>query len=67
MTIRYPTASSRDRHIDELETENAVLKAALAVLEATIARVRATTTLDGNPRYGTVPVCVINAALGEQS
>ena len=57
---RHPT-------IDDLKFENSVLKAALAVLEATIARVRAATVLDGNPRYGTVPVCVINAALGEQS
>lgn len=67
MTARYPTASSRDRRIDELEAENSVLKAALAVLETTIAKVRATTILDGNPRYGSVPVCVIKAALGEQS
>lgn len=57
---RYPT-------VDDLEAENSVLKAALAVLEATIARVRATTILDGNPRYGTVPVSVLSAALEEQS
>lgn len=67
MTDLYPTASARDRRIDELEAENSVLKAALAVLEAAIARVRATTVIDGNPRYGAVPVSVLTAALGEQS
>lgn len=67
MTTRYPTTSSRDQRIDELEAENSVLKASLAVLEATIERVRATTILDGKPRYGTVPVSVLNAALGERS
>ena len=66
MTARYPTASSRDQRIDELEAQNSILKAALAVLEATIERVRATTILDGNPRYGTVPVSVLNAALGDR-
>ena len=51
------------RGTDELEAENAALKAAIAVLDAMVARVRATTILDGNPRYGTIPVSVLTAAL----
>jgi hypothetical protein len=35
--------------------------------EATVARVKATTLLDGKPRFGSIPVTVICAALeGEQ-